>query len=168
MSELEETLAGQLRILKVPAPVREHSFAKEHKRRFRFDFAWPDHMLAAEWPSISGILFVCQPQKFNGFARCAELNFSRLDQRWRGGREPSAQTNARALGKVEANLASTEKKPFRRVFIVNRRLELSSVGLIGAGVNSAQKNAPAHTLRSHAAHVFNAEKQRHLTISTAL
>ena len=48
MSELEETLAGQLRMLKVPTPVREHPFAKSAGRKFRFDFAWPDHMLAAE------------------------------------------------------------------------------------------------------------------------
>ena len=46
MSELEETLASQLRMLKVADPTREYAFAKP--RRFRFDFCWPDKMLAAE------------------------------------------------------------------------------------------------------------------------
>jgi len=31
-----------------PEPVREHQFAKAIGRRWRFDFAWPAHMLAVE------------------------------------------------------------------------------------------------------------------------
>ncbi len=50
MSELEETFAGQLRILalasELPAPVRELAFAPP--RRWRFDFAWPELSLAVE------------------------------------------------------------------------------------------------------------------------
>ena len=34
------------RALKVPPPVAEHRFAPP--RRWRFDWAWPDHMLALE------------------------------------------------------------------------------------------------------------------------
>ena len=48
-SALEELLAGQIRLLgaNIPAaPVREHQF--HPGRRWRFDFAWPDHMLAVE------------------------------------------------------------------------------------------------------------------------
>ena len=45
-SRLEETLALHIRAANLPAPVREHRFAPP--RRWRFDFAWPDLMLAAE------------------------------------------------------------------------------------------------------------------------
>lgn len=47
-SDLEATFALQLRHLGVPEPEREHMFAKELGRRWRFDFAWPDAMLAVE------------------------------------------------------------------------------------------------------------------------
>lgn len=46
MSELEETLAGQLRLRGVEGFEREHRF--HETRRWRFDFAFPDQMLAAE------------------------------------------------------------------------------------------------------------------------
>lgn len=46
MSELEETLAFHLKAAKLPAPEREYRFDPE--RRWRFDFAWPDQMLAVE------------------------------------------------------------------------------------------------------------------------
>lgn len=45
-SQLEETLALHLRASKLPDPVREHRF--HPTRRWRFDFAWPDRMLAVE------------------------------------------------------------------------------------------------------------------------
>lgn len=40
-SQLEELFAFQLRALGIPEPVREYMFAKP--RRWRFDFAWPEH-----------------------------------------------------------------------------------------------------------------------------
>lgn len=47
MSELEAELALHIRVSDVlPTPVREHRF--HPKRRWRFDFAWPDVMLACE------------------------------------------------------------------------------------------------------------------------
>ena len=46
MSKLEATLALHLKALKLPAPVKEHRF--HPTRQWRFDFAWPDLMLAAE------------------------------------------------------------------------------------------------------------------------
>ena len=46
MSKLEETLLLQIRATNTPLPIREHRFHKV--RRWRFDFAWPDHMLAVE------------------------------------------------------------------------------------------------------------------------
>jgi very-short-patch-repair endonuclease len=39
-------LALHIRGAKLPAPEREHRF--HPTRRWRFDFAWPEHMLAAE------------------------------------------------------------------------------------------------------------------------
>lgn len=46
MSELEETFALQVRAIKLPKPVREYRF--HEKRRFRFDFAWPELKIAVE------------------------------------------------------------------------------------------------------------------------
>lgn len=49
MSELEETMHFQIRCMKhLPLPEREYKF--HPKRKWRFDFAWPDpeHMLALE------------------------------------------------------------------------------------------------------------------------
>ena len=45
-SEIEELFAGQLRLLRLPAPEREYRF--HDVRRWRFDFAWPVYRLAAE------------------------------------------------------------------------------------------------------------------------
>ena len=45
-SHLEQRLAWQIQVLKLPAPVREHKFHSD--RRWRFDFAWPSVMLAVE------------------------------------------------------------------------------------------------------------------------
>lgn len=44
-SFLEETLALQIRALKLPEPEREHRFCE---RLWRFDFAWPTVLVAAE------------------------------------------------------------------------------------------------------------------------
>lgn len=45
-SALEEALALQIRLARLPPPVRELAFAKP--RRWRFDYAWPDLRLALE------------------------------------------------------------------------------------------------------------------------
>lgn len=45
-SRLEETLAIELRAMGLPEPKREHHVCPG--RRWRFDFAWPDRMLAVE------------------------------------------------------------------------------------------------------------------------
>jgi len=45
-SELEEELAFHLKVAKVKKAEREYTFAMP--RRWRFDFAWPDEMVAAE------------------------------------------------------------------------------------------------------------------------
>lgn len=46
MSDLEESLAFQIKAVGLPEPVREYVFAKP--RKWRWDFAWPDHFLAVE------------------------------------------------------------------------------------------------------------------------
>jgi very-short-patch-repair endonuclease len=45
-SEAEAALAQEIRWLGLPPPVTEFRFAPP--RRWRFDFAWPDHQLAVE------------------------------------------------------------------------------------------------------------------------
>ena len=45
-SELEELLAFQMRAAGLPEPEREYRF--HEKRRYRADFAWPDHRLLVE------------------------------------------------------------------------------------------------------------------------
>ena len=45
-SQLEELFAVQIKLDKLPKPVRELQFADG--RKWRFDFAWPEHKLAAE------------------------------------------------------------------------------------------------------------------------
>lgn len=45
-SELEQALLFQLRAVGLPAPVTEHRFAPP--RRWRFDLAWPDRLVACE------------------------------------------------------------------------------------------------------------------------
>ena len=46
MSLLEDTLATHIRLAGLPEPKRELVFAKP--RRWRFDLAWPDRMIAVE------------------------------------------------------------------------------------------------------------------------
>lgn len=59
MSELEETFHGQLRYAELlDGLVREHRFAKEIGRQWRFDFAWPEHKIAVE---LQGGIFRYDP-----------------------------------------------------------------------------------------------------------
>lgn len=50
-SNAEETLAFALAALELCQPLREHRF--HAKRKWRFDFAWPDHMLAVEVEGVT-------------------------------------------------------------------------------------------------------------------
>jgi len=45
-SALEEMFALHVRAAKLPEPIREHVFAPP--RKFRFDFAWADRLIACE------------------------------------------------------------------------------------------------------------------------
>lgn len=46
MSRLEAALAQHIRATRLPGPMREYRFSTQ--RRWRFDFAWPDYLLAVE------------------------------------------------------------------------------------------------------------------------
>ena len=46
MSELEDTLAYHIKVAGLPAPVKEYKF--HNVRRWKFDFAYPDHKIAIE------------------------------------------------------------------------------------------------------------------------
>jgi hypothetical protein len=46
VSALEEQLAFQISACRLPPPQREYVFAKP--RRWRWDFCWPDHLIACE------------------------------------------------------------------------------------------------------------------------
>lgn len=46
MSELEHELSYMMALTGLPVPEREHRF--HPTRRWRFDFAWPDHLIACE------------------------------------------------------------------------------------------------------------------------
>ena len=47
-SEFEEIFAYQLKQAGLPAPVRQHPFAKCVSRLYKADFAWPDERLIVE------------------------------------------------------------------------------------------------------------------------
>lgn len=48
----EEDLAFQIRAHRLPDPIRQHRFALELGRQWRFDFAWLDYKLAAEFEGL--------------------------------------------------------------------------------------------------------------------
>ena len=56
-SELEELLAFQMRAAGLPEPEREYRF--HEKRRYRADFAWPDHRLLVEGEGVHPYLKPC-------------------------------------------------------------------------------------------------------------
>lgn len=79
MSALEETLAIQIRAVQLPEPVREYRF--HPVRRFRFDFAYPDRLLAIEVEG--GTWGKSRHTTGSGFAEdCVKYNLAALDG-WR-------------------------------------------------------------------------------------
>lgn len=75
-SHLEETLAFQIRAAKLPVPERE--FKALEGRRFRWDFAWPDHSLLVEVQG--GIWFKGGHSSGAGITRdCTKLSLATLD-----------------------------------------------------------------------------------------
>lgn len=74
LSALEETFARDCRAIKLPDPEREYRF--DPKRRWRIDFAWPEHKLAVEieggvWTGgrhTRGAGFIADCEKYNAAA----------------------------------------------------------------------------------------------------
>lgn len=71
MSAIEEMFAMHAKASRLPEPAREHRFAPP--RRWRFDFAWPDRLIAVEieggvWTGgrhTRGSGFEADAQKYN-------------------------------------------------------------------------------------------------------
>ncbi|MCX6553156.1 MAG: hypothetical protein NTY02_19505 [Acidobacteria bacterium] len=79
VSDLETRLARDLALCGVPAPVREYRF--DRVRRWRFDFAWPAQMVAAEVEG--GLYSQGRHVRGRGFTEdCAKYNAAAL-QGWR-------------------------------------------------------------------------------------
>lgn len=74
LSDLEDRFAFQIKALKLPAANREYRF--HDKRKWRFDFAWPEHKVAVEieggvWTGgrhTRGSGFVADIEKYNAAA----------------------------------------------------------------------------------------------------
>jgi len=92
VSRLEETFATQVRALRLEDPEREYRFASP--RRWRFDFAWPDRMLAVE---IDGGTYVNgRHNRAAGFqADCEKMNAAAMAG-WRVLRFTAADVNSGA------------------------------------------------------------------------
>ena len=74
-SHLEETLAFQIRASALPQPLREYKAMAD--RRFRWDFAWPDHRLLVEVQG--GIWLKSGHSSGGGITRdCTKLNLATL------------------------------------------------------------------------------------------
>jgi very-short-patch-repair endonuclease len=67
LSAGEEALAFQLRAVGLPLPEREYRF--DPVRRWRFDFAWPGHMLAVEIDGVTRGRGVGAHQRCDGLER---------------------------------------------------------------------------------------------------
>lgn len=74
----EATLARDIRTLKLPEPKTEYVFHK--KRKWRFDFAWPDYRLAVEVDG--GTKGYGRHNRHEGYEKdCYKLDHAVLD-RW--------------------------------------------------------------------------------------
>jgi very-short-patch-repair endonuclease len=79
MSRLEDILERHIRLMELPAPEREYRF--HPKRRWRFDFAWPLHKVAAE---VDGGIFSCgRHVRGTGFEKDAEKRNEAVLAGWR-------------------------------------------------------------------------------------
>lgn len=105
-SDLEELLAGQIRILNLEEPVREYRFrGVSGKRRWRFDFAWPKYHLACE---VEGGIWVGGGHtRGSGFTRNVEKYNAATMLGWRVLRATSNMVrDGRAVTLIEEALES--------------------------------------------------------------
>ena len=101
MSVPEENLLAQLRICDFPEPVREHKF--HPTRKWRFDFAYPDWLVAVE---VEGGGWVQgRHNRGAGFEKDREKYAEALIRGWRVlSVTPKMITDGRALAYLEALL----------------------------------------------------------------
>ena len=106
MSRLEDTLLAQIADAGLPEPVREYRFAPP--RRWRFDFAWPDRLLAVEceggtWANgrhNRGAGYANDCEKYNA-ATLAGWRVLRFESEW--------ITHGAALSEIRKALEKIEK-----------------------------------------------------------
>ena len=79
VSKAEETLAFQIRAVKLPEPVREHRF--HETRKWRFDFAYPAQKLAIEVEG--GVWSGGRHTRGSGFTNDCEKYNAALINGWR-------------------------------------------------------------------------------------
>ena len=79
VSKAEETLAFQIRAVKLPEPVREHRF--HETRKWRFDFAYPAQKLAIEVEG--GVWSGGRHTRGSGFTNDCEKYNAALMNGWR-------------------------------------------------------------------------------------
>ena len=100
-SKLEETLALQIRVTKLPPPLREFRFHPQ--RRWRFDFAWPAAKLAVEVEG--GVYSGGRHTRGKGFENDCEKQNSAVLRGWRVLRFTGPQVkSAYALAVIESAL----------------------------------------------------------------
>ena len=79
VSKAEESLALQIRAVRLPEPVREHCF--HPTRKWRFDFAYPSHLLAIEVEG--GVWSGGRHTRGSGFTKDCEKYNAALMNGWR-------------------------------------------------------------------------------------
>lgn len=85
----EQVLAYHILVLRLPKPEREYRFHK--KRKWRFDFAWPDHKIAAEVEG--GIWVKGRHTRGLGFLKDCEKYNAAAEDGWRVFRYPTSMVN---------------------------------------------------------------------------
>jgi very-short-patch-repair endonuclease len=99
---LEIQLLSQVRLVGLPEPTREHRF--HETRRWRFDFAWPDRMIALEVDG--GTWSGGRHTRPGGYERDAEKLNTAATRGWRVLRVTSAMVkDGRALAVLEEILS---------------------------------------------------------------
>ena len=102
-SSLEALFMLQLRADKLPEPVREHKF--HERRKWRFDFCWPDKMLAVEVEG--GIWTGGRHTRGDGYEKDAEKYNAATEMGWRILRfTPKYLRSGEALEQVKRILAA--------------------------------------------------------------
>jgi hypothetical protein len=107
VSALENFLADQIEKRGLPTPEREYRF--HGTRRWKFDFAWPDYLVAAEVEG--GIWIRGRHVRGAGFERDVEKRNAAVMAGWRVLHFTPRQVKSEAaVGEIETLLKETECK----------------------------------------------------------